>query len=340
MDCCHDKHIKILFIRHGFSCANARQYHQGKDRWGPAGWLARKGKALMNDPQLTNYGIMNIETAAQPFLEEQKVQPDIVLSSTLLRAIQTAHFLFPKEKVYVAPYIRESGPGFDNIADRPQAQMNNFVAGQKQYNAFVKHYNKKARRKLRTVHVDWNRFGDNTPVPVSYRFVNGGVGQVTWKEAQKVDYDKFIMDFIEKKIIPMLVFGGPQKKTYLIAVVGHSYFMRENIKTEILAAKKAGRIEKSRFKHLNNPDNVAMIDLNFCLKANPSLKGSRYNPREWELQPVGANCGCKPLRTLRDHPIVKSKFCNGVFFTGFNIPNRNIYEKIGGGKNCKKGLLY
>jgi broad specificity phosphatase PhoE len=305
-DCgCEKYHIKILFVRHGFSCSNARQYHHGTS--------GRFGKAFMKDPPLTNYAIAEITNVARPWLKRNKIKPDIVLSSTLLRAEQTAHFLFPKKTVYVVPFIREHGFGKDNVARKPREQLMKFAKAEKDYNKFA------AKLKMPGVK-------QSIHAPIDYHYVKNH-----WDEAQQVNYDKFIM-WLEQKIVPRVV--SSQKKEYLIAVVGHSAFMRKNIETEL---KRKGEQDN---KKLNNPDNVAMVDLNFCVRTNPSL-GHRRHKREWELHPIDPkSCRCRKFHSLRDVPHRRSKLCNGVVYRGFPIPPKKFYEKIGGGANCPTGWLY
>lgn len=92
--------VIIHFYRHGESEANVTQ-HQMK-----CGDIRH---LLMRDPVLTKDGIHKC-------IESQKDAPDvdIILSSQLLRAIQTALYTYPKKFVHVVPFLNELGSGLDN----------------------------------------------------------------------------------------------------------------------------------------------------------------------------------------------------------------------------------
>lgn len=92
--------VTIHFYRHGESEANVTQ-HQMK--------CGDVRHLLMRDPVLTKAGV-------DKSVESQNDAPevDIILSSQLLRAIQTALYTYPKKFVHVVPFLNELGCGLDN----------------------------------------------------------------------------------------------------------------------------------------------------------------------------------------------------------------------------------
>ncbi len=105
--------IKIIFLRHGISCTNL------------TGFIEQKkipGKKFPNflhylDPELSSIGqryTVNNGKSLQNYLASQEITVDFIGSSSLLRAIETAHFLFNTDakvfkKIYPLPYLKELG---------------------------------------------------------------------------------------------------------------------------------------------------------------------------------------------------------------------------------------
>lgn len=282
---CQGLTVKILFIRHGFSCANMMK---ASGRWG------RFKKAFIQDPPLTNRGIKDI-TTIQPEVAKQLGTPDIVLSSTLLRAQQTANFLFPNKTIIVAPYIKELGKTYDNQANHPQIQKKIDRKAKQLYNS-----NKIYEGKYITpVNDSWK---------TNYFFVTGKHSksrclrnaQVSWSKAQEVNYNKFI--FWLEDLIPCLLFRNLIKinkdnPLLTIAVVGHSSFMAKYIET----------MEKTK------PNNVGIVELYFCLQKNINI---------YTLNKVKQDCGCPGIKNLKSLTGYRPKNCNGVVFSGIPVPKR------------------
>lgn len=106
----------IHFFRHGESCANVVQ------KQNTCGTIKH---LLMQDPQLTDKGVsISIECS------KYAPKVDIVLSSQLLRAIQTATLTYPNKFIHIVPYLNELGTGLDNVPLQPEYQKiyleNNF----------------------------------------------------------------------------------------------------------------------------------------------------------------------------------------------------------------------
>merc|ERR1719174_3502454 len=86
--------VKFLFVRHAFSCANmVQEFFSG-------------GNIMHNrlrDPMLTECGAMRSlkagQNLSQSLSQSKQAPPDIVLSSSMLRAIETAAYMFPTQKI-------------------------------------------------------------------------------------------------------------------------------------------------------------------------------------------------------------------------------------------------
>lgn len=85
--------VTLYFIRHGESQANILPYPHFM---------------LLRDPLLTRKGILKSKKVSR-----KAPCVDIVLSSFLLRAMQTAHLMFPKKHVYCVPYLNELSNSMD-----------------------------------------------------------------------------------------------------------------------------------------------------------------------------------------------------------------------------------
>lgn len=109
--------VIIHFYRHGESLANVIQ-HQHK-----CGDIRH---LFMRDPQLTDTGIRDS-------IKSQTEAPDvdIILSSQLLRAIQTALWTYPKKFVHIVPFLNELGTGLDNLPHKLDEQKE--ILGQDYY---------------------------------------------------------------------------------------------------------------------------------------------------------------------------------------------------------------
>lgn len=104
--------VRILFMRHGESCANL---------WTSAKFLGRLRKTQYKDPELTRRGQELAAQKGRAVAERYAaagVRP-IICSSQLFRAIQTADAIPIPGKIFVLPFIQESGAGLDNEAFQP-----------------------------------------------------------------------------------------------------------------------------------------------------------------------------------------------------------------------------
>ena len=184
-------HIKMFFIRHAFSCAN---YHK-RNR------SIIKHHIFIHDPILSNIGEEDL-IRYKPIIRKVIPNPTYVLSSNLLRAMQTARILFPKRKIIVCPYIGENGFGLDNKPSKPSNQLK-YVSN-----------------------VDYRYLGgDEQTSDLDRLFKNRK------KEYDKPDFGKFIEWF------DRVVLNG-EVKDINIVVVGHSNFMRKFMIDEKMAEKK------------------------------------------------------------------------------------------------------
>ena len=187
------KHIKLFFIRHGFSCAN---YHKRKKS-------LIKHHIFIRDPKLTNVGIDDL-TNYKSKIDKLIPNPTYVLSSNLLRSIQTARLLFPEKNVIVSPYIGETGFGLDNKPSAPSNQLR-----------YVSNVNYK--------YLDES--GEKSVSELDRLFKNRS------KDYDKPDFGKFL------KWLDRVVLEKGDGDVNLV-VVGHSNFMRKFLIDEKMAEKK------------------------------------------------------------------------------------------------------
>lgn len=106
------KLINLYLIRHGYSCANYK-----KDI---AKTFLEKLKFFLTKPQDPHLSDKGINDLLNYNINIPK--PDLIFSSYLVRAMQTASYLFPKRRIRVAPHIGEIGYGRDNTPSKPSVQ--------------------------------------------------------------------------------------------------------------------------------------------------------------------------------------------------------------------------
>ena len=110
--------LKIDFTRHGHSCANMAEEHGGRGLY---------LKFREKDPRLSALGLAKAEEVAIDIKNTNPqgligVVPDVVMSSGLSRAIQTAYIMWPQaSKIIVAPFLLEHGFDTEN---KPPADSN------------------------------------------------------------------------------------------------------------------------------------------------------------------------------------------------------------------------
>lgn len=119
--------LQILWIRHAHSCGNAKEFS-------PTTKLHKALFLQTLNPQLSDLGGLQIEQARAAedpqrrtlgeFLSEQV---DLVCSSNMLRALETAHGLFPERTVTVLPYVSERT--FSELARRMHWDLENQAEG-------------------------------------------------------------------------------------------------------------------------------------------------------------------------------------------------------------------
>lgn len=118
--------INFLLTRHALSCANAVKYF-------PSTAAYSVYHVRVQDPLLTECGAYRsrgLREGLRSELEQKKLTPDYVLSSHLLRAMETAIFMYGVEdgrQVTPVPYVSESGMGYDNTKFNTEKQNNTLL---------------------------------------------------------------------------------------------------------------------------------------------------------------------------------------------------------------------
>jgi len=89
--------LNVFFIRHGLSCANITHYYKN---------TGVKDHDKYLDPELSNLGVKTSKEIGAKF-RKKHIHLDGVLSSTLFRAIETAHHMFPNHAITPIPFVKE-----------------------------------------------------------------------------------------------------------------------------------------------------------------------------------------------------------------------------------------
>ena len=89
--------VELYWIRHGESCTNVIGTH--------GQWWEQYKRLLFYDPPVTATAAQQIRTLARrpPTALKGLKQVDLVLSSPMLRALETALYLFPRRPVVAVP---------------------------------------------------------------------------------------------------------------------------------------------------------------------------------------------------------------------------------------------
>lgn len=103
--------VELYIARHAISCANVMQ------EYGQSGLFEQ-----MSDPMITDCGV-DLSKSAGVALREKDIRPDLVLSSYLLRAQETAHNMFPGSEITPVPFIGELGDGSANVPTSAKDQQ-------------------------------------------------------------------------------------------------------------------------------------------------------------------------------------------------------------------------
>lgn len=109
--------VDLIFIRHGLSCTNVIKSYNS--------FVHQVKRLSYTDPQVTHFGELDINKLAKTKILPK---PDIILSSCLLRAMETAAFTFPsnEKQIFVTPFIKEMGPTAGNQPGTVESQRKRF----------------------------------------------------------------------------------------------------------------------------------------------------------------------------------------------------------------------
>lgn len=206
----NEKSINIYMIRHGISETNALQ------KTGIMGWIKH---LFVRDPCLVKDGINDSQNKGQWIKKIQNLRktenikynkasykfidstscnclPDkfeFVMSSELMRAIETAACMFNEKKIYVVPYVSEI-QGYKNIVPKSIKTQQNFIS-----------------TKYPRSNVDWSNI----------------------KKKSKPNYKKFkkfLEDFLESKFSNKEFQEYYKNKSEInVALVTHSLYMMKNV---------------------------------------------------------------------------------------------------------------
>jgi broad specificity phosphatase PhoE len=95
----HQKNsINLIFIRHAHSCGNAKEF-SSKNK------LYKLVKLQTRNPPLSDLGLIQVQHARETVPELKNV--DVVYSSEMVRALETAAHLFPTHHIRICPFVAE-----------------------------------------------------------------------------------------------------------------------------------------------------------------------------------------------------------------------------------------
>jgi broad specificity phosphatase PhoE len=107
----HEVIFDLIFVRHGYSCAN-----KSRDKLRGSHWL-------YPDPELTNDGIKRSELVGTELMKKIKAlwsdKDYSICSSQMIRTQETAYYMLAKytgKKINISPHIAEAGLTSDNFA--------------------------------------------------------------------------------------------------------------------------------------------------------------------------------------------------------------------------------
>eukprot|EP00416_Gambierdiscus_australes_P015087 CAMPEP_0171056886 /NCGR_PEP_ID=MMETSP0766_2-20121228/1398_1 /TAXON_ID=439317 /ORGANISM="Gambierdiscus australes, Strain CAWD 149" /LENGTH=403 /DNA_ID=CAMNT_0011511889 /DNA_START=105 /DNA_END=1316 /DNA_ORIENTATION=+ len=182
--------VNLLVVRHGVSCTNIIE------KWSQLGG-ADFLRGWMLDPPLAGMADLGNEEgkiALKRWSNETGFKIDAVLSSVLLRAMQTAVGMHEADPLYIVPFIREHANGLSNNPSAPKNQtaaLQEMVPGQK----------------------------------VNYDFVN-----MTHRDYDKGTWEDFV-GFLRDKFLPFIISKldpeSEQKRTITLLIATHSKFLKE-----------------------------------------------------------------------------------------------------------------
>jgi len=177
--------IDLILIRHQQSCNNKVAQLESR--------LSQWKRAFYPDPPITHYGMQQLKAIQDRVDFENDV--DLVLSSPMLRAIQTAVELFPKKQIWITPFTKENHSG---VSNKPST-----IGRQKTF------FNKQ----------DWNR--------LHYDYVCNERKEFS-EDAFESNFNKFLK-WLEKHLQELIKHShlDTSKRKLTIALTGHSGVMQE-----------------------------------------------------------------------------------------------------------------
>ena len=246
--------VVIHFMRHAQSCANIIS------RYKP--WYEQWKRYLIHDPPLSSFGIRSAMDVQIRHYRRLYSGVHIVLTSCLLRAIQTACYVFPDDvMIFPAPFLVEHGTGLENTIRQLKYQVNVLTPSQK-------------RR-------------------VDYRFVveKKGTNFYFSKEAGQVHFRKFL-EWLTLHLDVLKELAQEKKqhsktKTFHLAVVSHGHVMGRNL--HIPDPYNLGMIkQKYHWQHVGNHFTLDLIPRKTDAM---NFEGVKHPPHE-HMKKTKGSIGC------------------------------------------------
>lgn len=239
--------VTLLLARHGYSCANALQ------DFGTSSF-SQGNHFGMRDPLLTTCGILKAQEASRSL--ESLGTVDAVLTSSLLRAIETAAHLFPANSLVPIPYISENTPGDDNTPLDVNGQTTKITD-----------------LRLLTLGTGYDR-GRDTILSALFEqkidmkwMLHHAYGPFAESHQTTASWDNFLQ-FVAEEIIPLLPHEASQNLR--IAVVTHGSFLAN-------APLVNEECEVKQQLYNTRPDNNQVLSLSFEYREFSQLPRLRAN---------------------------------------------------------------
>lgn len=191
--------LEIVFIRHGYSCANAVKHELG--------FVSQYRRVFQPDPALSPIAIKQIKGIDKTKIPQNL---DMIMCSTMLRAQQTALYLFPGEKINIIPYVKEIDFFYKLFNKIPLIDLLSLTTGE---NTISETPNKQFNKHL----------------PEHRKYLNYGLVAASGDYWQSIAHETSYIRFLELMKALVMKFQG--KTPLKFAVVTHSNFIKSIFKT-------------------------------------------------------------------------------------------------------------
>lgn len=173
----HSLQLSVIFTRHATSCQNHINIHGDEE-------FQHWSKKYYTDPELTDRAIADMPMARPPDV-------DSVMSSTMIRAQETAMYLYPERNVTVVPYLREIGDSPESTLTVTPRHQESFLSAERRDLTHVARGNK------------WNKSAHMSDYEAFERFM----ARWAWMLHIRTGRTKFKVLVVTHSSLMMQIFG-------------------------------------------------------------------------------------------------------------------------------------